>query len=219
MLLRWLTFALGLTACTGEAARPRPEVAGTTPVDPEVAAVIEAAIQVRRESGLPFDPGTELRVRAGIARGHAADAAADSLRARGVRDALVDLSGNAAALGAPAHAPHWRIGIRDPRERMPWIARLEVGSGQAVSTSSRSEALISVTVLARRAVLADAWSAALFALGPAAARELARARTDLSAVLIEPGPDGIDTVWVESDLKDRFELDPDARAMVRVEYF
>jgi len=210
---------MGDSAAAREAARPKPEVAGSVPVDPEVASVIEAALQVRRESGLPFDPETELRMRSGIARGHAADAAADTLRARGVRDALVDLSGNASALGGPVHAERWRIVIRDPRERMPSIARLEVGSGQAVSTSSRHEALISVTVLARRAVIADAWSAALFALGPAAARELARARADVSAVLIEPGPDGIDTIWVESDLKDRFELEPEARAMVRVEYF
>jgi thiamine biosynthesis lipoprotein len=178
----------------------------------------------------------------GIARGHAVDAAADTLRARGVRDALVDLSGNAVALGAPAHAEDWRVGLRDPRDRSATFARLHLSDGQAVSTSDAhdpfvaadgksygrildprtgrpADGLVSVTVMARSATIADAWSTALFVLGPADARRLARARTDLSAVLIEPGTDGVDTVWVESDLKDRLEIDPDGRARYRVVYF
>ena len=65
-------------------------------------------------------PGVQIDL-GGIAKGYAVDVAADSLRARGVTDALVDISGNMRALGSPANADHWRIGIRDPRDRMPLL--------------------------------------------------------------------------------------------------
>src|SRR6266850_3776129 len=61
----------------------------------------------------------------GIAKGHAVDAAADVLRAAGVTDALVNVSGNMRAIGTPAGADRWRIGVRDPRDRMPYFARLD----------------------------------------------------------------------------------------------
>src|SRR5262249_44671581 len=48
----------------------------------------------------------------GIAKGYAVDVAVDSLRAHGVTDALVDLTGNMFALGAPPGRTAWRIGIR-----------------------------------------------------------------------------------------------------------
>jgi len=188
-----------------------------------------------RRPGVRIDLG-------GIAKGYAVDAAAESLRARGVRDALVDISGNMFALGAPAHADRWRIGIRDPRDRVPYFARLQLGSREGISTSGKYEqfvahngrtyghimdprtgqpadGLISVTVIAPSAMTADAWSTALFVLGPEEARRKARARADLSAILVVPGEDGIDTVWVESSLRGRFALENESRAPFRVEYF
>jgi len=189
-----------------------------------------------------FDrPGVRIDL-GGIAKGYAVDVAAESLLARGVRDALVDISGNMFALGAPAHAERWRIGIRDPRDRVPYFARLLLSSGEGISTSGKYEqfvaangktyghimdprtgrpadGLISVTVIARRAMEADAWSTALFVLGPAEARRKARERDDLSAILVVPGDDGIDTVWVESSLRDRFALENDGRTLFRVEYY
>jgi thiamine biosynthesis lipoprotein len=178
----------------------------------------------------------------GIAKGHAVAAAAETLRALGVRDALVDISGNMAALGTPAHAAHWRIGIRDPYDRLPYLARIPVRGGQAISTSGKyeqfiaadgktyghimdprtgrpAEGLVSVTVMAPDAMAADAWSTALFVLGPAHARRIAKSRPDLAAVLIESGGDGTGTIWVESDLRERFELETAASARFRVEFF
>jgi thiamine biosynthesis lipoprotein len=176
----------------------------------------------------------------GIAKGHAVDAAAETLRAHGVRDALVDLTGNMVALGSPPGAAHWRIGIRDPRDRMPHFARLAVDG--AVSTSGQYEqfvaangrryghildprtgrpvdGLISVTVVARTALLCDAWDTPLFVLGPERARRKARSREDIAAVLVEPGPAGVDTVWVEEALRDRFTLEPAARDLFVVRWF
>jgi len=178
----------------------------------------------------------------GIAKGYAVDTAAARLGSLGVRDALVDISGNMIALGRPAHAGPWRIGIRDPRDRMPYLARLAFRAGEAISTSGKYEqfvaadgktyghimdprtgrpadGLIAVTVVAPSAMLADAWSTALFVLGPAEAKRVAIARADLDAVLIEPGADGIDTVWVESSLRERFEPVAASEGRVRIVYF
>ncbi len=177
----------------------------------------------------------------GIAKGHAVDRAANALRNAGVRDALVDLSGNMFALGSPATSPAWRIGVRDPRDRIPYFARLAL-SEQAISTSGKyeqfvaqdgrtyghimdprsgrpAEGLISVSVIAPTAMEADAWSTSLFVLGPVAAKLKAKARRDIEAVLVTPGNAGMDTVWVEASLKDRFTLDDTAKGMFQLVWF
>ena len=261
----------------------------TALVQPEVADVLQAALEVSGESGGAFDITVEPLVRAwgfiggtphvpdsatvrrafenvgvrhvrfdpatrrlhfaregvrvdlgGIAKGYGVDAARRALEAHGVRDALIDLSGNMYALGRPADARAWRIGIRDPRDRSPYFARLEL-SGGAIATSGKyeqfvaaggrtyghildprtgvpAEGLISVTVLAPDAMTADAWGTALFVLGPEQARRAARARPDLDAVLIAPGA-RIDTVYVERTLRGRFALEAGARARFHVVWF
>ena len=126
----------------------------------------------------------------GIAKGYAVDRAADALVAAGVKDALVDLTGNMVALGTPATSDRWRIGIRDPRDRMPYFARVTLASGEAISTSGKYEqfvakdgktyghimdprtgrpadGLISVTLISHSAFLCDAWDTPLFVLGGA----------------------------------------------------
>jgi len=168
------------------------------------------------------------------------DRAAEALATHGVTDALVDLSGNMVALGHPPGASAWRIGIRDPRDRMPHFARLPL-SGGAIATSGRyeqfvaaggrtyghildprtgvpAEGLIAVTVLARDAMTADAWGTALFVLGGADARRIAAARDDIEAVLVAPGP-AVDTVFVERGLEGRFELERAARGRFHVVLF
>src|SRR5262245_40279537 len=77
----------------------------------------------------------------GIAKVYGVAVAAESLAAHGVTDALVDLSGNMVAMGRPADADFWRIGIRDPHDRMPFLARLRL-SGQAISTSGQYEQFV-----------------------------------------------------------------------------
>jgi thiamine biosynthesis lipoprotein len=185
------------------------------------------------------EPGVRIDL-GGIAKGYAVDVAADTLLARGVRDGLVDVSGNMRALGAPVGSNHWRIGIRDPRDRMPYFAKLAL-SGGAISTSGKyeqfvaaggktyghimdprtgrpAEGLISVTVVAPTALLADGWDTPLFVLGAATARKKALELDDVAAVLVVPG-NGVDTVWVEGSLMDRFTLEPAARPLFHVERF
>jgi thiamine biosynthesis lipoprotein len=144
----------------------------------------------------------------GIAKGYAVDRALERLRGAGVEAGLVDLSGNMAALGAPPHRPSWTVGVRDPRDRIPFFGRVRL-DGRAVATSGNYEqfvdaggqryghildprtgwpaqGLISATVLAPTAAEADAWDTALIVLGPAAARALATAHPELDVVLVQP---------------------------------
>jgi thiamine biosynthesis lipoprotein len=178
----------------------------------------------------------------GIAKGYAVDVASESLAARGVAHALVDLSGNMKALGHPPGASHWRIGVRDPRDRLPYLGTLQLMSGEAISTSGKYEqfvaangrtyghildprtgwpveGLLSVTIVATTALEVDGWDTPLFVMGLERARQIASARGDFAAILVAPGVGGPDTVWVERALEPRFALDPRARSMAVVRSF
>ncbi len=51
----------------------------------------------------------------GIAKGYAADEAADILRKSGVKHAVINLGGDVMVIGDKVDGKPWRIGIRDPR--------------------------------------------------------------------------------------------------------
>jgi hypothetical protein len=134
------------------------------------------------------------------------------------------------------------IGLRDPRHPAPCFAHLRLSQGQAISTTGEYEqfavtdgralgrgpdtstvrsaaGLVSVTVLGPNAAIADSAGAALLSLSPADAKRVAHERADLSVLMIERGPDGADTIWVESDLKERFAFRNDCGARLSVEYY
>lgn len=125
------------------------------------------------------------------AKGVAADWALDRLAARGVRDAVVNLGGNLAAMGQAPGRP-WRVGIRDPEQADPQavLGSLLTHGREAVVTSGTYERwrlldgeacthiidprkgtpandLVSVTVVHASAALADAAATALLVAGPA----------------------------------------------------
>jgi hypothetical protein len=139
-------------------------------------------------------------------------------------------------------ADYWGVGIRDPRDPTPCFAQLHLAQGQAIATTGEYEqfdvaggktftsdprtpsgpqvaGLASVTVLASSAMTADSASVALLGMGPADAKRMAREQADLSVILVERGADGIDTLWVESDLRGRFVLQSECGERLRVEYY
>jgi thiamine biosynthesis lipoprotein len=69
----------------------------------------------------------------GYAKGYALDRAADLLRAQGVSNALVNIGGNAMALGSHGGRP-WRVGLDAPRGA-GLLATLDLNDGEAVGTS------------------------------------------------------------------------------------
>ena len=79
-----------------------------------------------RNPAVQFDLG-------GYAKGYALDRAAAILRARGVRNALINIGGNVMALGRKGDAP-WRVGIQHPRKPES-LATVELRDGEAIGTS------------------------------------------------------------------------------------
>jgi thiamine biosynthesis lipoprotein len=114
----------------------------------------------------------------------AVDLAASALR--GYRNFVVDAGGDLYLGGANAQDQPWRVGIRHPRRAGETVAMLRV-SDRAVCTSGDYErrsgrdghshlmdartsqparAVVSATVLAPTAIVADAFATAAFVLGP-----------------------------------------------------
>jgi thiamine biosynthesis lipoprotein len=187
-----------------------------------------------RQPGVAIDLG-------GIAKGYGVDQAASTLRGHGVEAALVDLSGNMAAIGAPPGRDAWVIGVRDPRDRIAYVARLRLRD-DCIATSANYEQfiekdgkryghildprtgwpvsdLLSATVLARTAEEADAWDTALLVLGPQRAVTMAKRNEDIRALLAVPGTAGVDTLYVEEPLRPIFELDESARGFFHIVFF
>lgn len=144
----------------------------------------EAGTAYLEVAGMSFDTG-------GIAKGYAVDRAVEVLMAQGIGAGLVAIAGDIRGYGVKPGGGHWRVGIRDPRQgkaKTDVIATL-VLRDEAVSTSGDYEryfvadgvryhhildpatgmparGAVSVTVIAKEAVLADGYSTGVFVMGP-----------------------------------------------------
>lgn len=122
----------------------------------------------------------------GIAKGYAVDRAIDALQDNGVQRALVNAGGDMRAMGKKSPTEDWQIALQDPRNKSNQIMIIELNN-KAVATSGDYERyfvnktahhiidpktgysaveLISVTVVANKAMDADAIATAVFVLGP-----------------------------------------------------
>ena len=135
----------------------------------------------RLEGGAQIDLG-------GVGKGAAGDFAAKVLRENGVNSAIINLGGNVHLIGARPDGQPWRIGIRGPYGK--GILGLVAVQNRAVVTSGMYErnftdnegnlyhhildpatgrpaenGLVSVTILAREGMRADALSTGLFVMG------------------------------------------------------
>ena len=181
-------------------------------------------------STLAYDsPGVELDFGA-IAKGYAVDRAIGVLRDRGVQNALVDAGGNFSAIGTPDQRPYWRIGIRHPLRRDALLADLDFGdAGIATSggyenyfdadgkryvhiidprTGYPVEGMLSTTIVAPTAMVADALSTVTFVLGVEVSLPLIESLPDTECVLVSGHPDDPAslTIVVSSGLRDRVHL-------------
>lgn len=160
----------------------------------------------------------------GIAKGYAVDRAVTMLRAQGFVDFILQAGGDLYVAGHRGGRP-WRVGIRDPRsERAVPFAVAEI-QDRTFSTSGDYERSVikdgvryhhildpatgrpaarsrSVTVMAADAFTADAWSTALFVMGPEKGMPLVEKMPGLDAVFV--GPDN--RVHVSSGLRDRVRM-------------
>jgi thiamine biosynthesis lipoprotein len=129
----------------------------------------------------------------GIAQGYAADKVKARLQSLGIAHALVD-AGEWSALGQPAHAGDWTLGLADPRKPQSLLTGIAL-QGRCLATSADDQCcfspdfvnhhifdprtghsppeLASVSVLAPSAVMADALTKVFFMAGYARALPLA----------------------------------------------
>ena len=143
----------------------------------------------------------------GIAQGYVADQVAALLRRNGVQDVLLDL-GEARALGHAPGGRAWQIGIADVADPERVRARVECTDG-AVATSNGSGTVFdrdgryghlidprdgrtgsltrAVTVSAREATVADAWSTAFALMTADETRDVAAAVGGLGVYVAETG--------------------------------
>ena len=174
-------------------------------------------------SGMEVDLG-------GIAKGYAADRLTELAEESKVDGALFDLGNSTmAAVGQRPGGGPWRIALRDPADAEQRLGVLSL-QDRSLSTSGSYEryfiqdgvtyhhildpntgypaqtGLLSVTVVAQSAALADAWSTALFVLGEEQALELWRNRDDFDCILC--CSDG--RVLVTEGLEDTFTFEGDS---------
>jgi thiamine biosynthesis lipoprotein len=168
-----------------------------------------AALEVREEPPALRKRigGLELDLSA-IAPGFAVDAVAERLAALGAARFLVEIGGELRCRGAGPHEGAWRIAVEQPREGAPAWQRVLLLRDAAVATSGtyrnyveiagerrphlidprRGEpirhALVSVSVVAPRTSLADAFATGLLVLGPGAGPRVA-AREGVAALFVE----------------------------------
>jgi len=161
----------------------------------------------------------ELRLPAGawletgaFGKGLSLDRAASALRARGIRNALLDFGGQLLALGDAPGETGWPVGIAHPldrgrpalvirlrdasiatsaqSERGRWVGERFVGHVIDPATGEPVERLGSATVIAPDGVGADALATALLVLGPERGLALAR-ELFVAAGYLEPAGDGL----------------------------
>ncbi|MEJ2007695.1 MAG: FAD:protein FMN transferase [Acidobacteriota bacterium] len=157
----------------------------------------------------------------GIAKGYAVDRAYDYCLRAGIRDFLIDFSGNVRAAGRPSRREGWQIGVQDPFDRSRIIGKITLPSGLAVATSGSYERFVDIlgkrfshiidprtgypvtgtagiTVLCPDAVTADALSTAFFVVGLEGAVELLKRLSSVELLLV---PDRYPTVlWLTPGL-------------------
>jgi FAD:protein FMN transferase len=159
----------------------------------------------------------------GIGKGFAVDRAVALFRAHGIRDFMIQSGGDLYASGRRGDRP-WRAGIRDPRGPADRIfAALDLND-ETFSTSGDYERFFvkdgrryhhildpdsgqpaagsrSVTIVASRAMLADALATGVFIMGPEAGMALIERLPDVEGVIVG----GKNEVLVSSGLRGRLQ--------------
>jgi FAD:protein FMN transferase len=166
----------------------RPRTSEPSPAEIGEARESVASAVVALESDRARLPSTHTQLDfGGIGVGYGIDRALGLLRARGIRRALLDVSGDVGALGAPPGERGWPVEISDPDHAGKTVGATRLYDA-ALATSANTESVVrygarvlghvmnpvtgwpahclrQATVVARTAVEADALSTALFVSG------------------------------------------------------
>ena len=143
-----------------------------------------------------------------VAKGYAAQKAAEAMAAAGAEHAILSLGGNVQTLGdTRPDGKSWQVAVTDPNDTGAYVGTLSVGQTAVVTSGGyqryfeqdgeryihildpatgrpADNDLLSVTVVTADGARADALSTALFVLGSEGALAYAGAHEDVEAVLI-----------------------------------
>ena len=155
-----------------------------------------------------------------IAKGWAVDRAMEKIKARGIRNAIIDAGGDVRLIGARPGKDFWRIGVQHPRDPGALLLKFDVRDTAIVTSGDYERYFIaagvryhhildpatgqparecqSVTVLAPTATEADACATAAFVLGPRRGIAFLRARPGVRGVIV--GAAG-DVSWTDAALE------------------
>lgn len=158
----------------------------------------------------------------GIAKGFITDKIAEKLKTSGVKSALINLGGNAYAMGKKQTGESWKIGIQDPRDENNIIGVI-TAEDIAVITSGdyqryfeldgkryhhiidpkngypADSGVHSVTVIHESATLADALSTAAFVAGVEKGNELLKGYGAMGIFITD------DTIYFSKELESIFK--------------
>lgn len=175
----------------------------------------------------------------GIAKGYAVDRAVALLRGRGYQNFIMQAGGDLYVSGTKG-GQKWRVGIRDPRGGRDATFAITELRDRTFSTSGDYERGFvkdgiryhhildpktgqparlcrSVTVSAKDAITADAWSKPLFILGPERGMKLLKTMPDLQAVFVD-AKNQIHTTsglkLVEGDIKKELAAGLDGKLLI-----
>jgi thiamine biosynthesis lipoprotein len=165
------------------------------------------AIQINDASGTVFLARKRMSIHlGGIGKGYAVDRGADILRRRGLHAFMIQSGGDIYVAGLKDGQP-WRLGIQDPRgAENRRFAELDLSDGTFSTSGDYERSFLkdgtryhhildpatgepargtrSVTIVARRAVLADGLSTGVFILGPEAGMALIERLPDVEGVIV-----------------------------------
>jgi len=174
-------------------------------------------------AGTAFLPRPGMRAHlGGIGKGFAVDRAVRLLRSRGIADFTVQSGGDMYVAGRRGDRP-WRVGIQDPRGPEGSVFAMLSVTDTAISTSGDYERFFirdgrryhhiidpdtgqpagltrSVTIVAARALFADALSTGVFVAGPQEGMKLIERLQDVEAVIVTAANDVIVTPGLKGRL-------------------
>jgi FAD:protein FMN transferase len=180
-------------------------------------------IRFNQDSIWKSDPRTQLDF-GGIGQGYGADVITDFLKSKGIRNMLVELGGEGMAVGKNLQSGKpWELGILDPnstRDNQFFKAYIAL-TDKSFTTSGNYfnyrevdgkkyshtidpftgnpavRALLSASVFADNATLADAWGTALMVMGHERAIAILKKHPEIDAFLIYSTNDGLATFTTE----------------------
>ncbi|MBQ3195150.1 MAG: FAD:protein FMN transferase [Clostridia bacterium] len=171
----------------------------------------------------------------GIAKGYASDVLREHLKSQGVDGAVISLGGNIATVGSKPDGKKWSIGINSPKGNGGLLGTLLLGECAVVTSGSyfrnfvengkfyhhiidpqsgepADSGLVSVTVIAKDAALADGLSTAFFVMGMENAKIVAES-LDVETVFVTENE-----IYVSSGLKEKFTPDSSVEGEYQIIY-